>query len=111
MGDGVDIYSPGQSYPDIHLKNQPLLEEQNIPVQVSWLHGDAAIVSGSFDGGVRIWAMPTGELLQLLEHEGMSTYLRSAEVIFDPFTSGCIVQAVAVCHTIYFYSQVIDRCT
>ncbi|KIN97370.1 hypothetical protein M404DRAFT_160630, partial [Pisolithus tinctorius Marx 270] len=75
LGDGVDMYSPGQSYPDICLKNQPLSKEKNIPVQVSWLQDGAAIVSGSSDGGVCIWEIPSGKLLQLLEHKGMSAFL------------------------------------
>ncbi|KAI6096193.1 hypothetical protein F5141DRAFT_1067823 [Pisolithus sp. B1] len=77
LGDGVDVYSLGRSHPDIRLKNRPLSEAKNIPMQVSWLRDGTAVVSGSSDGGVRIWEMPSGEPLQLLEHEG------------------CIVQAVA----------------
>ncbi|KAI6143606.1 hypothetical protein BKA82DRAFT_75908, partial [Pisolithus tinctorius] len=68
LSDGVDIYSPGQSHPNMHLKNHPLTEDQNIPVQVSWLFDGAAIVSGSSDGGVHVWTASSGELLQLLEH-------------------------------------------
>ncbi|KIK22687.1 hypothetical protein PISMIDRAFT_11405 [Pisolithus microcarpus 441] len=83
LGDGVDIYSLGRSHPDIRLENQPLSEEKNIPMQVSWLRDGAAIVSGSADRGVHIWEIPSGEAVQSLEHEG------------------CIVQAIAVCHTIY----------
>lgn len=77
LGDGVDIYSLGRSHPDMRLKHPPLSEEKNIPVQVSWLRDGAAVVSGSSDGDVRIWEIPSGEPIQLLEHEG------------------CIVQAVA----------------
>ncbi|KAI5983722.1 WD40-repeat-containing domain protein [Pisolithus marmoratus] len=78
LEDGVDIYSLGKSYPDLQIKNHPTLEDQNIPMQVSWLFDGAAIISGSTDGDVQIWATSTGEPLQILEHKG------------------CIVQAIAV---------------
>ncbi|KIK12932.1 hypothetical protein PISMIDRAFT_119949 [Pisolithus microcarpus 441] len=75
LGDGVDIYSLGQSHPDMHLKHPPLSEEKNIPVQVSWLQDGAAVVSGSSDRDVHIWEIPSGEPIQLLEHEGTLMYL------------------------------------
>ncbi|KIK18251.1 hypothetical protein PISMIDRAFT_109835 [Pisolithus microcarpus 441] len=75
LGDGVDIYSLGWSHPDMRLKHPPLSEQKNIPVQVSWLRDGAAVVSGSSDGDVHIWEIPSGEPIQLLEHEGTLTYL------------------------------------
>lgn len=77
LGDGVDIYSLGKSYPDLRIKNRPASQDQNVPVQVSWLSDGGAVVSSSSGGDVRIWATSSGELLQSLEHKG------------------CIVQAIA----------------
>ncbi|KAI5980816.1 hypothetical protein EDC04DRAFT_2595501, partial [Pisolithus marmoratus] len=82
LGDGVDIYSLGKSYPDLRIKNRPTLEDQNIPMQVSWLFDGAAIISSSADGDVRIWATSTGEPLQILEHKG-KTLLREESTFID----------------------------
>ncbi|KIK10702.1 hypothetical protein PISMIDRAFT_124037 [Pisolithus microcarpus 441] len=81
LGDGVDIYSLGKSYPDLRIKNRPASQNQNVPVQVSWLSDGGAVVSGSSDGDVRIWATSSGELLQSLEHKG-KTSLRWAAHIY-----------------------------
>ncbi|KIK12473.1 hypothetical protein PISMIDRAFT_18720 [Pisolithus microcarpus 441] len=70
LGDGIDIYSLGKSYPDLRIKNRPASEDQNIPMQVSWLFDGAAVISGSSDGVVRVWATSSGEPLQSLEHKG-----------------------------------------
>ena len=71
LGDGVDVYPLGQSHPNVRLKNRPLTEDGNVPVQVSWLLDSAAVVSGSSDGSVHVWTTQSGELLQVLEHKGM----------------------------------------
>ncbi|KIK31323.1 hypothetical protein PISMIDRAFT_5803 [Pisolithus microcarpus 441] len=70
LGDGVDVYSLGKSYPDLWIKHRPVSEDRNIPMQVSWLFNGAAVISGSSDGDVRIWATLSRELLQSLEHKG-----------------------------------------
>ncbi|KIK20951.1 hypothetical protein PISMIDRAFT_104822 [Pisolithus microcarpus 441] len=74
LGDGVDIYLLGKSYPDLWIKNRPASQDQNVPVQVSWLFNGAAVVSSSSGGDVRIWASSSGELLQSLEHKGKTSF-------------------------------------
>ncbi|KAI6002071.1 quinon protein alcohol dehydrogenase-like superfamily [Pisolithus albus] len=70
LGDGVDIYSLGKSYPDLRIKNRPASEDQNIVMQVSWLFDGEAVISGSSDGVIQIWDTSSGEPLQSLEHKG-----------------------------------------
>jgi len=41
------------------------------PSQVSFLHDGQAIVSGSSTGNVCIWQMGSGDLYQILPHDGM----------------------------------------
>jgi len=70
LGEGVDVYFSGCSHPDLRLKNRPISEDRNLPLQVSFVLSGSAIICGSSDGRVPIWAASSGECLQLLEHGG-----------------------------------------
>ncbi|KAL4065885.1 WD40-repeat-containing domain protein, partial [Scleroderma citrinum] len=68
LSEGVDVYLVGQSHPELHLKHHPILEERNVPLQVAFIFEGSAIISGSSDGKVPVWAATSGECIQLLEH-------------------------------------------
>ncbi|KAI6143930.1 hypothetical protein BKA82DRAFT_2402266 [Pisolithus tinctorius] len=68
LGTGVDIYELGRSHPVLRLKTRPAALNRNVPLQVACLSG--GIVSGAPDGSVHIWRIPSGNCLQVLEHNG-----------------------------------------
>ena len=70
LGEGVDVYFPGRSHPNLRLKNRPVSEDRNLPLRVSFMLSGSAIICGSSDGRVPIWTASSGECLQLLEHGG-----------------------------------------
>ena len=72
LGEGVDVHFSGRSHPDLCLKNRSISEDRNLPLQVSFVLNGLAIICGSSDGRVPIWAASSGECLQLLEHRGKS---------------------------------------
>ena len=70
LSEGVDMYLVGQSHPELHFKHCSVSEEKNVPLQVAFILGGSAVVSGSTDGKVPIWMATSGECMQLLEHGG-----------------------------------------
>lgn len=68
LGTGVDIYELGRSHPVLRLKTRPAALNRNVPLQVACLSG--GVVSGAPDGSVHIWRIPSGNCLQVLEHNG-----------------------------------------
>jgi len=70
LSEGVDMYLVGQSHPELRFKHRPVSEEKNVPLQVAFILGGSAVVSGSSDGKVPIWMATSGECMQLLEHGG-----------------------------------------
>jgi len=68
LGEGVDVYLVGQSHSELCLKHRPVSEEKNVPLQVAFILGGSAVVSGSSDGKVPIWMATSGKCMQLLEH-------------------------------------------
>ena len=90
LGEGVDVYFSGHSHPDLRLKNRPISEDRNLPLQVSFVLSGLAIICGSSDGRVPIWAASSGECLQLLEHGGksISQYWRGVLISFRTYCAG-----------------------
>lgn len=77
---GIDIYAIDPSIKSRvharHVRNVKYQFEEtsnsqgNFPVCVGFTHRDEAIVSGSNKGNVCVWDVASGEICQVLEHNG-----------------------------------------
>ncbi|KAH7918964.1 WD40 repeat-like protein [Leucogyrophana mollusca] len=67
--EGMDLYAIGCSKPTKLFKCTPNADN-NVPVQVSFLHGGQAAICGSAVGSVNIWSIESGECFQSLDHGG-----------------------------------------